>query len=184
MHWRGIDLGAVTLTTLARNGESGRMWYKDSQREIEAYSVRNGFDCGIVCDTLAILSPRVTVAYSVRLADEWLRFGRATGAMRARVAALRSYATSGRFGGPKVNAFSKALRGDPDAVVVDAWMYRAARETRTTPKSYREVSYKVQQAAAGLGWPAAETQAAIWQGAREYVGYHTEGYAPMDLSIV
>jgi hypothetical protein len=63
-------------------------------------------------------------------------------------------------------------------------MYRAARETRNTEKSYREVAYKVEQAAAGLGWPVAETQAAIWQGAREYVGYHTDGYAPMDLGSV
>lgn len=184
MRWRNKDLGEVTFTTLARNGESGRKWYEDSRREIQDYSDRHGFDCGIVCDTLAIFSPRVTVAYSVRLTHEWLTTGKAPGAMQARVKAATAYRLSGSFGGPKVNAFAAALRGDPSAVVVDAWMYRAAREHRVTPKSYREVAHRVSQAANGLGWPAAETQAAIWQGAREYVGYHTDGYAPMDLGGV
>lgn len=181
MIWRGIDLGRVTFTTLALNGEGGRMWYKDSQREIAEYSARHGFDSGIVYDTLAIFSPRVTVGISIELADEWLHTGKAPRAMRARVKALQAYASSGVFNGPKINAFAQALRGDPDAVVVDAWMFRAAREQRTTPKAYREVCHKVRQAANGLGWPAAECQAAIWQGAREYVGYHTDGYAPMRL---
>lgn len=181
MHWRGIDLGPVTMTALALQGRCGRKWYLDSKREIDAYSARHGFDSGIVCDILAIFSPRVTVAYSVRIADEYLRTGKAPGAMRARVKAADDYRLSGSFGGPKVNAFAAALRGDPSAIVIDAWMYRAAREERNTPKSYREVAHKVIQAASGLGWPAAETQAAIWQGAREYVGYHTDGYAPMDL---
>ena len=181
MIWRGIDLGHVTLTSLAKVGKGGRRWYIDSKREIDDYSVRNHFDSGVVCDILAIFSPRVTVAYSVRLADAFIRTGDAPGAMRARVKAARAYSQSGVFGGPKVNAFSAALRGDPEAIVIDAWMYRAVGETRTTPKAYRETAYKVLQCAHGLGWSPAETQAAIWQGAREYVGYHTDGYAPMDL---
>jgi hypothetical protein len=178
MHWRGIDLGHVTLTTLARNGESGRCWYADSRHEIEGYSASHGFDPGVVSDVLAILSPRVTVDFSIKLAHRYLHTGQATGAMQSRQRALDTYRSTGVFNGPKVNAFASALRGDPDAVVVDAWMFRAAREQRTTPRAYREVAWAVRQAAHGLGWPAGECQAAIWQGARSFVGYH-EGYAPM-----
>lgn len=182
MIWRGLDLGEVAFTHLALLGESGAPWYVDSKASIDEYSKRHGYDAGTVCDVLAIFSPRVTVGFSVELADEYIKTGKAPRAMKARVRAADRYRLSGTFGGPKVNAFAQALRGDPSAVVVDAWMYRAARETRNTPKSYREVAHTVRQCAAGLGWTPRETQAAIWQGAREYVGYHVEGYAPMTLA--
>jgi hypothetical protein len=180
MMWRGIDLGTVTLKALALDGETGRRWYIDSRASIEDYAFRHGFHAGKVCDVLAILSPRVTVEYSIRLADSYLKTGSAPGAMKQRLAALARYETSGLFNGPKVNAFSAALRGDPDAIVIDAWMYRAARESRTTPKAYRETAARIQDTADVLGWPAAETQAAIWQGARAFVGY-AQGYKPMIL---
>lgn len=180
MIWRNAEIGDVTLTTLARNGETGRRWYIDSWTSIQDYSYRHGFDASRVCDVLAILSPRVTVEYSVKLADSYLRTGRAQGAMSQRLQALARYETCGAFNGPKVNAFAEALRGDPDAVVVDAWMYRAACESRYTAKTYRETAHKVKQCANGLGWPAAETQAAIWQGARAFVGY-AQGYQPLTL---
>jgi len=183
MHWRGIDLGEVALHSLALQGEDGRKWYDDSFDSISEYSRRNGFDPGIVVDVLAILSPRVTVEHSIRLAHEYLTTGKPNpGTMRQRQRALTRYKLTGTFGGPKVNAFSKALRGDPHAVVIDAWMYRALRESRTTAKSYREAADKVRTVADLLGWPAAETQAAIWMGARAYVGYAND-YRPMVMPL-
>ena len=180
MIWRGTDLGPVALETLARDGATGRGWYADSQQSIERYAARHGDDPARVSDVLAILSPRVTVDYSIRLANAYLRTGSAPGAMRQRLQALARYETSGIFNGPKVNAFASALQGDPDAVVIDAWMYRAAREKRTTAKSYRDTAAKIQRVAIRLGWPPAETQAAIWQGARAFVGF-ADGYRPMVL---
>ena len=181
MHWRGIDLGTVAMATLAQSGESGRRWYIDSRESIDGYAFRHGFDAGVVCDVLSILSPRVTVEYSIKLADAYLKTGSAPGAMGQRIAALATYRETGKFNGPKVNAFSAALRGDPGAIVVDAWMYRAAREKRTTAKAYRETARLIQDTADVLGWPAAECQAAIWQGARSFVGY-AHGYQPMQLA--
>lgn len=181
MIWRNVDLGEVALVHLALLGEQGRPWYADSLESIKLYSARHHFDPGIVCDVLAILSPRVTVEYSIKLAHEYLTTGEPNpGTMKQRQAALERYKVTGVFNGPKVNAFAKALRGDPDAVVIDAWMYRALREGRTTPKAYREASAKVRAVARRLGWRPAETQAAIWAGARAYVGYASE-YSPMDL---
>ncbi len=180
MLWRNRDLGHVSLAKLARDGECGRKWYVDSQRAIEAYSVRNGVSSAYVCDVLAIVSPRVTVEYSVRLADAYIVSRITKGMMGGRVSALAKYERTGLFGGPKVNAFSAALQGDAGAVVVDAWMFRAAREKSTTPKAYLHVAQQVIECAYALQWPTSETQAAIWTGARAFVGYHTE-YAPMVL---
>ena len=183
MIWRGIDLGAVSLTALARYGAGGRRWYIDSRDSIEFYADRHGFNAERVSDVLAILSPRVSVEHSIRLADSYLKTGAAPGAMRQRLAALERYEVSGAFNGPKVNAFAAALKGDPNAVVIDAWIYRAARETRTTPKAYRETAAQICDVATALDWPIAETQAAIWQGARSFVGY-AHGYKPMTLESI
>ncbi|HUW96973.1 MAG TPA: hypothetical protein VMW58_14415 [Anaerolineae bacterium] len=180
MRWRNADLGYVSMIKLATEGHTGRRWYQDSKASIDAYAMRHGLDAGVVCDTLAILSPRVTVERGVRLAHAWLTTGRADKAMRHRVKALESYAHSGTFGGPKVNAFAMALRGDPHAIVIDAWMYRAARIDKPGVKAYRHVESMVQDAASVLGWPYRETQATIWQGARAYVGY-ASGYRPLSM---
>jgi len=180
MHWRGIDLGAISLHQLALDGEAGREWYQDSWRSICDYAFRHGRNADRVADVLSILSPRVTVEHSIRLADSYLRTGSAPGAMRQRLEALARYETSGVFNGPKVNAFSAALQGDPDAIVIDAWMYRAVRERRTTAKAYRDTSSLIAACAQELGWPGREAQAAIWQGARMFVGY-ADGYKPMRL---
>lgn len=182
MHWRGIDLGEVALHSLALQGSDGRKWYDDSWDSIKAYSDRHGFDPGVVADVLAILSPRVTVDYSIRLAKAYLETGvPLEGTMKQRQRALTGYRLTGTFGGPKVNAFSQALRGDPEAVVIDAWMYRALRDPRKSKRSYTEAVIKVRAVADRLGWPAAETQAAIWMGARSYVGY-AHDYRPMDMT--
>jgi hypothetical protein len=178
VRWRNRDLGDVSLAKLARDGEGGRRWYVDSRAAIAEYSAARNVDPAYVSDVLAIVSPRVTVEHSVRLADAYIMDRRTTGMMGGRIDALGRYERSGVFGGPKVNAFSAALQGDSNAVVVDAWMFRAAREKRTTPKAYLHVAQQVIECAYALEWPVAETQAAIWQGARAFVGYHS-GYAPM-----
>ena len=100
--------------------------------------------------------------------------------MRQRLEALARYETSGLFNGPKVNAFSSALWGDPNSVVIDAWMYRACREDRPTVKAFRRATQRVKATATGLRWPPAETQAAIWMGARAYCGYATD-YLPLEM---
>jgi hypothetical protein len=183
MIWRGVDLGRVSLLKLALDGESGRKWYADSRAQIESYCDHVRVNPDYACDVLAILSPRVTVEYSIRLADRYLRTGSAPGAMRQRLAALAEYETSGLFNGPKVNAFSSALRGDTDAVVIDAWMYRAVGETTYTPKTYKHTAGLLRAVANQLGWPPSETQAAVWKAARAFVGYREE-YSPMSFAGV
>lgn len=166
----------MRLIERARRGERGADWYAQAGDDIAQYAERNGFSCKRVCDVLAILSPRVTVKHNVRLARAYLETGSIEGLMRARVRALRQYEGTGRFGGSKVNAFSLALQGDPDAVVLDVWMGRAMNlHEKLTPKRYREASTKVRATATRLGWQAREAQAAIWTQVRAENGWTNQG---------
>lgn len=168
--FRGVEY-AIEAKALAWIGEGGKGWYREGGEEIRAYSERVGVPFQYVCDVLSILSPRVTVEHNVKLTHAWVTTGKAPGAMRQRIAALEKYEKSGVFSGPKVNAFAKALAGDPHAIVIDAWMYRVLGDKRRTDKAYREASDKVRQVASALGWAPAETQAAIWGGVRALVGF-------------
>jgi hypothetical protein len=144
----------------------------------EAYSAAHGFDPGRVADVVSILSPRVHVSRNVAMAHDYLTTGRVK-AMRQRITALERYEATGAISGLKVQAFARALRGDPNAVVVDVWMVRAygLAPWSGTPKQFKVAITKVRRTAGALGWSAADTQAAIWVGARARCGYTVEDTA-------
>jgi hypothetical protein len=143
-----------------------------------ADSIGKPFD--YVCDVLAILSPRVSVSKNVKLAQSYLETGKAPGAMAQRLEALARYEYSGVFNGPKVTAFSRALQGDDSATVVDAWMFRLFNLDSTKPKAYEKASATVARVSRLLGWRNAETQAALWCGARSLCGF-TDSYSPIAI---
>jgi len=180
MLWRGQPVKVPALADLAQSHAYGRAWYVESGESIAEYASARNLDARYVCDVVAILSPRVSVTQNVKLARRYLETGTALGAMRQRLHALARYEASGIFTGPKVTAFAAALDGDPDAIVIDAWMYRLFNEPRRTAKAYRDVSALVAGVASELGWRAAETQAALWCGARALCGY-TDSYSPLTI---
>lgn len=178
--WRGERIAFDGLCELAHEHAYGRAWYDESGASIEAYASHMNLHSRYVCDVIAILSPRVSVAQNVKLARLYLETGKAPGAMRARLDALARYETSGIFTGPKVTAFADALDGDSSATVIDAWMFRLFNSQKRGAKQYREVANKVKAVALELGWPNAETQAALWCGARALCGY-TNSYSPLEV---
>jgi len=180
--WRGQRIAFDGLCELAHEHAYGRAWYKESGQSIEAYSVRLGVPSRYVCDVVAILSPRVSVAQNVRLTRAYLETGKAPGAMPQRLQALAKYESSGVFTGPKVTAFADALDGDSTATVIDAWMFRLFDCSQRGIKGYREVAHKVETVASELGWPNAETQAALWCGARALCGY-SDTYSPLEIVL-
>lgn len=185
MLWRGKPVKVPGYAALARSHDYGRAWYDESGSSIVEYAKRRGFDPQRVCDVVAILSPRVTVSQNVKLARLYLETGRAPGAMKQRLHALARYEASGIFNGPKVNAFSAALAGDPNAVVIDAWMVRLFLDDpkqALTPKTYRAVADKVRGVASRLGWSPAETQASLWCGARSLCGF-ADSYSPLSMEV-
>lgn len=184
--WRGESIARPSLTTLALEHSYSRAWYRDSGESIEDYAASLGLAPAYVCDVVAILSPRVSVAQNARLAQSYLETGKVPGAMRQRLNALAKYETSGLFNGPKVNAFSAALRGDETAVVIDAWMVRLLMPDLTGKsirvKAYRQCAALVRGTASMLGWQPAETQAALWSGCRALVGYQ-DPYGPLLMQV-
>lgn len=158
---------------LAREGarHGGRQWYRRARRRIRDYCDATG---GLVCpwelaDILSLCSPRVTVAQSVQMAEEYLATGEppARCIPSVRVSILHWEAT-GTIRGPKTAAFARALRGDRDAVVVDVWVWRALRMEPGGARSYRRAEHTIRCIAGRLGWPPADTQAAIWRGVRRH----------------
>ena len=180
MLWRNKHIETPPFVELASEHSYGRAWYRESGESIEAYAASLQTTVKRVSDVVAILSPRVSVSMNVRYARSYLETGKAPGAMKARLAALARYESSGAFNGPKVNAFSRALQGDGDAVVVDAWMVRLFNmpSKGLTEKGYEHAASIVRGVAVELGWQASETQAALWCGARALVGY-SDSYSPL-----
>lgn len=77
--------------------------------------------------------------------------------------------------GLKVRAFYANILGDPDAVTVDRWAARIARNDYTdkglvTTREYREIADAYREAAAMRGISARDLQAAVWTYARRLHG--------------
>lgn len=175
--WRNKCIPIPALADIALGSEYGRAWYRESGESIERYAASIGTTPKRVADVVAILSPRVSVNMNVRLARSYLTTGKAPGAMKARLHALAVYDSSGVFTGPKVTAFSRALQGDGDAIVIDAWIFRLFA-LPSTAKGHSVACGLVAETAGQLGWRPAETQAALWCGTRELVGYKSS-YSPL-----
>lgn len=182
INWRGKALQRPSLTQLARDGARGRAWYRDSGASIAAYAAEREKPTRYVCDVVAILSPRVSVVQNVKLASEYLETGDIRrGVMRSRRRALQRYECWGEVKGPKVTAFASALAGNGDAVVIDAWVYRLFGVDKPNARTYRETVAKIRRVATLLGWEPAETQAALWVGARALCGF-SDAYSPIRMA--
>jgi hypothetical protein len=185
MTYRGKDISfprtIPALARLAFEHDYGRAWYTESGESIAEYSESVGKTQRYVSDVLAILSPRVSVRQNVRLTKRYIETGTAPGAMKARLVALAKYETTGVFTGPKVTAFSAALQGDSEAVVVDAWVYRLLG-VKPSRQSYGRSAAVVVEVSQSLGWQPAETQAALWCGARALCGLNDK-YSPINMEV-
>lgn len=173
--FRGVAWSCPGFVGLADEGASGRYWYRHARESIIDYAEMVGYSAAYVADVLAILSPRVTVEQNVALAREYIERGVTDRCMAQRAAALEHYERTGEVKGPKIEAFARALQGDRSAVVLDVWMYRAAGDLAPNIGNHKKVRGRVLAASDVLGWPPAETQAAVWTGIRKLVGFPTSG---------
>lgn len=178
IQWRKREIAFPSYAGLAEQHKYGRPWYHESGQALDAYADSIGVPFGYACDVLAILSPRVSVAQNVKLARSYLETGRAPGAMRQRLEALARYEARGLLTGPKVTAFSRALQGDNQACVIDAHLFRLFSVDGRDNKAYLSASATLARVAASLGWPIAETQAALWCGVRSLCGF-SDNYSPL-----
>jgi hypothetical protein len=178
-HWSKNFRRPRRFSELARAHDYGRDWYRESGANLASYAESIGQPVNRVADVVAILSPRVTVARNIQYARAYLEHGKLDGVMLQRQRALAEYENTGRFGGNKVNAFSKALQGDANAVVIDAWILRLwGIKAISTDLQYRRLATRLRLVASALHWPAAEAQAALWCGTRSLCGF-TDTYSPL-----
>lgn len=70
-----------------------------------------------------------------------------------------------KLGWRKIQNFAQAMKGDPDAVVVDMWIMRAYKlgsDRSPTRKQYDQVENHIKMIAKEIGWQPREVCSAIW----------------------
>jgi len=151
-----------------------------------------GKDADLITDFIAITSAQANLnvnigfglkAYAQYKLGEKLESGMYPNPMRERLLkAVRNHeqGTNLSIGGDKVSNFSRALKGDPNAVVLDLWMARefgimktpSAKGEKFTDAQYRRYEKIIKEVAFDMGVTPRQAQAAIWFGVRE-------GHSPM-----
>jgi len=154
-----------------------------------------GKDAGLVADFIAItsagaqLNANITLglkAYTQYKLGEEVRAGRfftdkpSGEALKRNIAnAISNHekGTSLKIGDRKITNFSKALKGDPNAVVLDVWMGRVFgfdmdKKTALNESEYRKYEQIVKELAFQGGKTPRQFQASVWFGIRE-------GHSPM-----
>lgn len=173
LDWRGNAPRLPGPLTLAREGGDGAAWYRDALATLDSYATAHGFDVATVADVVALTSPRQSVARNVQLAHAYLTTGSTSGTLPSVRAALAHWEVTRKIRGDKTRAFSAALQGDVDAVVLDVWMFRAfgLGYKTLTSKRYREVSARVRGIATRASMTPRDAQAAIWTATRARYGF-------------
>ena len=158
----------TNLAKLALDGADGRYWYDYAKAQIEAAARHYGIDPKRFADLLSLFSPRVSVKRSIRFAIRYARTGEFEhDVTRNTKAAVAHYDLTGEIRGAKTEPFARALMGDKTAVVFDTWMADAMGVDGSkfaVKRVHRVQTERLIRVAEYLGWPIAETQAAIWTG--------------------
>lgn len=162
-----VRMPAAKLRKLALAGADARPWYDWALAEIQAAAPILGVTETRLADLLALFSPRTSVKKSVRLTVHYIRTGGHVHDVLPMVrVGVAYYEATREIRGCKTAPFAKALMGDKSAVVLDTWMAVAfgvdPNWIKDRPKLRRRMAATLQRVADSLGWPVAETQAAIW----------------------
>lgn len=160
-----------TSETLARFAHKGRRhshWYHHANIAITQLCEANGWDAAVFIEVLAVTSPRIQVKKNWDATVHYMLTGELPRyIMRSTRAAMAHWEETREIRGPKTGAFSDAIKGDEDALVLDVWMARALGidERKVTRKDNMEAARRrVKRVAKAQGWTVAECQAAIWCG--------------------
>lgn len=171
--------------TAAKRGVTGRYWYENSSKALQAYF---GDDAPRFTQLLASLSPMVPVKQDLRSSlDLWQKWvdaerpadletvteivnsvpiarmeGRANNAIRS---LMWQPGMPNALSGPKVISFDKNLTNLAEFVTNDVWMTRLAnvgQKTFAKGLGYLAMSAKIRLAAKELGWEPQQVQGATW----------------------
>ncbi len=174
-----------TLDQLYAHGREGANWYDKTHESLNSMLGKERADQLI--DMLAATSPNASVRANVTLAIKALEQAESgeefSGFLGDVIGSLKKAAAGEEFGGLKVRSFAKALKGDPDAVVVDRWVMRAFGfpEGKTpSPKVYNHIADLIRARAKANGVTPREYQAALWRAAKSIGGRSYDIAAPFE----
>jgi len=158
-HYRDADEETAQL---------GSAWYRRSRVVARSLARANGVHLSVAAGVLAAISPRLRWSSNVACADALLAGRPVTGVFSANLRKADRILAGERpmsvLGGDKVRAFYRAIMGDPNAVVLDVWMMRAAgwAKASLTPSEYANLADALTAAAVREGVDPADFQAVVW----------------------
>jgi hypothetical protein len=165
-----IEKYTETFSTLIQNTtygdiEKAALWYADAEKV--AHEVARNLDTTLEvgASIISAFSPRERWTSNVSKAIAFSLGEKVVGLSNN----LKMAETSIHLGfdalrGPKTNAFARAIAGDPEAVVIDVWMMRAANMEVDSPNKtqYTELSQAIKRVAKMNEMTPRTVQALIW----------------------
>ena len=149
---------------------AGRTWYADAFETCRRLA-GDRLPVEAVVRAMAALSPRSMWSGNVSITTRMVRARLANGAVPSvstranRTKAWRELGGEPALSGPKTTAFAAAILGDPEAVVIDAWILRAVGlnpVAKVTAYRQRWIGDAIREAAAIVGETPRDFQAIVW----------------------
>lgn len=169
------------VNTYRRAPESAEAmaWYGNAYNVARNLAAGSPYAVRQCAAVIAVLSPRMKWGQNVQAARDVIE-AHARGvsvesvkcpAFGRNVRAAYRILDGGQFvGGPKTGAFYRAILGDPDAVTIDIWAWRAAtgedmpQSVRVSERAAVDAAYR--RAAYRLGVTPRDLQAIVWTAVR------------------
>jgi DNA topoisomerase-1 len=158
------------LMDIVRQGMPAARWYEGSKKELQEIF---GDDADLMIDFLAACSTGSDVTSNVALALKAYRQYKTgeefKGYLPTVIVQLKAAVAGKPFGGPKIENFTAALKGDTGGVAVDRWVARAFNlleegQKRPTKRAFDFIKQWVTEEAKACGLTPRQFQAAIWSG--------------------
>lgn len=174
-----------TLVNQAIRGQANRHWYAIGREQMTTAANQLNSCPRQFALLLSAYSPRVHVARAFKNAVYHVEHGtRPPGSMALHWKLATEGLDRGYLLGPKIEAFRRAILGEPDALVIDVWAARGLRveQRRVFLKSvYPRIERLFNRAADRLGWSVSEVQASQWLTVRREHGFKNSPLVPVGL---
>jgi hypothetical protein len=169
------------LEQMAKDFKQYRLWYEEFDKFLDSILGANSEYKPLITDFVAATSPGTEIGPNMRQAVDKLRQFLEEGTVTyhglghwpgAKLPNLRR-AMEGieSLHGPKVNPFSEALKGNPNAAAVDRHVAMILFNTRKPTDAQIKVGQKAAiDIAQRLGWTPRQVQAAWWAAGKELFG--------------
>ena len=146
--------------------EQASVWYHEAQEVAEDVAENLGVSLEVGASIVAAFSPRERWSANVAKALAF-SMGKPVAGLGNNLRMAQASIELGfdALKGQKTNAFARAIAGDPDAVVIDVWMIRAAgmdASKGVNKTQYNILADAVRRMASEHGLTPRTTQALIW----------------------